>query len=130
MSGQNRTFVLQVVGVATLVAVIFFAFLRPSDPGDLAGIDAPGGETPQFGLPGLDRNDGDRRNGPADALRGADRGGSDGTRLVGTRAVASGTGPTGGPGPSPTGDGPPGDQYTSTAVALMERVRDAPGGDR
>jgi hypothetical protein len=129
MSGQNRTFVLQVVGVATLVAVIFFAFLRPSDPGDLAGIDAPGGETPQFGVPGLDR-DGDRRNGPAVALRGEDRGRSDGTRSIGTRAVAIGAGPNGGPGPPPTGDGPPGDQYTSTAVALMERVRDAPGGDR
>jgi len=44
VSGQYRTVALQALGVAVIAAIVFVAFLRPDEPGDLSGIDAPGGE--------------------------------------------------------------------------------------
>jgi hypothetical protein len=115
MSSQNRTFVLQAVGVAVVVGVIFFAFLRPSDVGELSGIDAPGDDGSTFGIPG------DGREGGKDARSqaGSDERGSNPTRSVLASAPAS----NGGLGPPPAADDPAGDQYTSTAIALMNRVR-------
>lgn len=126
MSGQNRTFVLQVAGVATLVAVIFFAFLRPSDPGELSGIDAPGGNPPAFELPGVNGGNGPGRARADGESRRAIREGAGGRH-----AFASSAGWSAGLGVPPFGDSPSGEQYTSTAVALMERVKAAsPGGAR
>ena len=125
MSGQNRTFVLQVVGVALLVGIIFFAFLRPSDPGELAGIDAPEGDAPAFGLPGPDR-DGEGRDGSQGDSRSAGRGRGDGERTLTSSAASSG-----GLATPALGDAPADDQYTSAATSLMERVEAASsGGDR
>ena len=58
MSGRYRTVALQAVGVAVLAAFIFVAFLRPSEPGDLSGIDAPGsGDSPTVATPPDDDKD-------------------------------------------------------------------------
>jgi hypothetical protein len=115
MSSPNRTFVLQAVGVAVVIGVIFFAFLRPTDVGELSGIDAPGDDGPTFGIPGDGRERGkDARGEPRSDDRASNR-----TRSALTSASASG----GGPAVPPAGDDPAGDQYTSTATALMSRVR-------
>jgi hypothetical protein len=42
MSGRYRTLALQAVGVAVLAAIVYLAFLRPSDPDPLMGITGPG----------------------------------------------------------------------------------------
>ncbi len=63
MSGRYRTVALQAVAVAIIAAFVFIAFLRPSEPGELAGIDAPGGEpSVDSPDPGDDKDDDDRGN--------------------------------------------------------------------
>jgi hypothetical protein len=114
MSSQRRTFVLQAVGVAVVIGVIFFAFLRPTEVDDLSGLKAPGNDGSTFGVPGegdktkkgsrKDRGNGDRVSDRQDPAKAAS--GSKGDPLV-----------------PPVIDGPVGDQYTSTTTALMNRVR-------
>ena len=109
MSGRYRTIALQAVGVAVLAAFVFIAFLRPSDPGDLAGIDAPGGGDEQTVVPSpadgkeKGKNDGSDQNGPG----GNDR--SDGPGAIG---IAGGGGRGSGSGlvdPADDGTVPSGD---------------------
>jgi len=128
MTSQNRTFVLQAVGVAVVIGVIFFAFLRPTDVSELSGIDAPGDDDATFGLPGAGREGGkDGREGGKDGRergkdsRGEPRGDdrrSNRARSVLTSAPAA----DGGPALPSGGNDPADDQYTSTATALMKRV--------
>jgi hypothetical protein len=114
MNGPNRTFVLQAVGVAVIVGVIFFAFLRPSDVGDLSGIDASGDDGATAGVPGEGLHRGNHgRNRPRNDDRASNRP---------RRGVTSGSVGSGGLALPPAGDDPAGDQYTSTVAALMTRV--------
>lgn len=129
MSGRYRAVALQAIGVAVLAAVIFVAFLRPSDPGDLSGIDAPAGnEEPEIVIqdPQDDpkRSDGRKRGNKANngRDRSRQRGGS---RARGGQSSGS-LGPlavflppdTDGSG----GDGPGDEQYTDLVSRLMEQV--------
>jgi hypothetical protein len=126
MSSRRRTFVLQAVGVAVVIGVIFFAFLRPTDVDDLSGIDVPGDNGSTFGIPGegdetkkgprSDRSKGNRASdrpdpGEAESFGEAGSPGGAASRLGGDPLVP------------PVGDDPVGDQYTSTTTALMNRVR-------
>jgi len=120
MSSQRRTFVLQAVSVAVVVGVIFFAFLRPSELGELSGIEAPGGDGPTFVLPGDAEKRKNSQEGPKSDARKADRRDS-----AGSGFVASLSGPDDGSELVPTGNDPTGDQYTSTAAALLDRIRAA-----
>ena len=52
-------------GVAVVVGVIFFAFLRPTELGELSEIEAPGGDGPTFVLPG----DAEKRKSPGTGQR-------------------------------------------------------------
>jgi hypothetical protein len=114
MSSQNRTFVLQAVGVAVVIGVVFFAFLRPTDVGELSGIDAPGDDGPTFGIPGDGSERGKNRRGEP---RGENRASNRPDSALTSASVSRG-------GPAATSsDDPAGDQYTSTATALMNRVR-------
>jgi len=122
MSSQRRTFVLQAVGVAVVIGVIFFAFLRPTEVDDLSGIEAPGNDGSTFGVPGEsdetkngsrnDRGDGDRISDRPDPARAAS--GSMGDPLVP---------PVSDPLVPPVDNDPVGDQYTSATTALMNRIR-------
>lgn len=124
MSGRYRTVALQAVGVAVLAAFVFIAFLRPSEPGDLTGIDAPGGgDGPTVVNPGPpDKRNKGRKNGDdKNRLNGNDRPGGPGASGSDRRG---GGDPGGGPGTPPSGDGggPDDDQYTDLVTVLMEQV--------
>ncbi|HYH61512.1 MAG TPA: hypothetical protein VD766_06565 [Solirubrobacterales bacterium] len=121
MSGRYRTVALQAVGVAAIAAIIFIAFLRPDEPGDLSGIDAPGGEEqPVVSSPPDDKP---KKSGKRGNERGAnDKGPSQGS--------AGGNGERNGPGGTGTsdeddtfdGDTPPDDQYDDLVTRLLSRV--------
>ncbi|MDQ2675622.1 MAG: hypothetical protein M3Y34_02345, partial [Actinomycetota bacterium] len=121
-SGPRRTFVLQAVAVALAVAIVYFAFLRPSDPDELAGIQAPGGDAP-----GLRAPDGEKDGKKRDRAQGRSEAGerSQQVRTGGRTDIASARG--GGRGLLINAGGPAGDQYTATATALMQRVRGTSG---
>jgi hypothetical protein len=114
MSSQNRTFVLQAVGVAVVIGVIFFAFLRPDDVSELSGIDAPGDDGPTFGLPG-DRSE--RGKHGRDEPRSDNQVSNQPQSALASASVSNGRSP------ATPADDPAGDQYTSTVTALMNRVR-------
>ncbi len=125
MSGRYRTIALQAVGVAVLAAFVFVAFLRPSDPGELAGIDAPGGGDEQTVVPPPDdgkekgKKGGSDQNGPG----GNDR--SDGPGAIGIdRGGGSGLVGPADDGTVPSGDdvGPGDDQYDDLVSTLMKQV--------
>ena len=121
MSGRYRTFVLQAVGVAVVIGIVFFAFLRPSDVGELDGIDAPGGAGPPVATPG------DERMGSEDPRRRAkaERRAGDRADLADAGVFISIDSATDGGQAAPRGGlGPTDDQYTDAATALMERVRE------
>src|SRR5690349_12616488 len=122
MSGRYRTVALQAIGVAVLAAVVFVAFLRPSEPGDLSGIDAPGGDSePEVTINPPDdgkKKGGDKRNGDKGQNRqnrGNDRqnggGGNANGRRGGGGPNENGNGDAGDTPPG-GGDSPPDDQYT------------------
>jgi hypothetical protein len=125
---------LQALGVAALGAVVYFAFLHPSDPNPLSGIQVDG-DIPAAGVtPGNGQATGQRsRETPA---RRGDR-----TRtLAGIRLVpvqpgdvapgppgppVDGDTPTGSQGDTPTGsqgDTPTGSQYGSAVTRVLGRV--------
>lgn len=122
MSGRYRTVALQAVGVAVIAAIVFIAFLRPDEPGDLSGIDAPGGEEqPIVNSPPDDKSKkpGDRSNG--NNRRGNGQGQSQGS--------ARGDGEQTGNGGDATsdddafgGDTPPDDQYDDLVTRLLMQV--------
>jgi hypothetical protein len=127
MSGRYRTVALQAVGVAVLAAFVFVAFLRPSEPSDLSGIEAPGADDGPAVVK-ADPDDGDK-NGHKGAHKNGDAQGPGGNRgQDGPRADGNeGRGGPGGPGDGgtvtpPDGDGPDDDQYTDVATVLMQKV--------
>lgn len=120
MSGRYRTVALQAVGVAVLAAFIFVAFLRPSEPGDLSGIDAPGsGDSPTvIAPPDVGDKKGERNRGDDQGKKGDSNGsgsnGSGAPRSSGSDdADDSSTQPDTGPGD---------DQYTDLVTVLMKQV--------
>ena len=115
MTNTNRTFVLQALGVAVVIGVIFVAFLRPTDVGDLSRIDAPGDGGTTAGIPGEGR---ERGNGARSEPRRDDRASNRPHPSLTSASAANGD-----PAVPPAGDDPAGDQYTSTATALTNRVR-------
>ena len=127
MSGLNRTFVLQAVGVAVIVGVLFFAVLRPTELGELAGIDAPGrGDGPTFVIPGNDRKPGNGSDNASNASRNRNAAERQSASTA-SSAGASVLSPAGGSVLSPAGDGPADDQYTDAATALMDQIRASAG---
>jgi len=131
MSSQRRTFVLQAVGVAVVVGVIFFTLLLPSEPDELSGIDAPGSETPGFTLPG--DTDGKKKGSGREAKDNASA--ENPRNPAGPDVVASASGldgadsdVDGGPWVPPGSRDPGDDQYSSTATILMDRVKAADSG--
>ena len=118
MSSQTRTFALQAAAVAVVVGIIFFAFLRPSDVGELSGIQAPNGEEP-FATPnnGHQGKQGSKR-GRADSGRQRAQGA--------TMLVRTGFGPGGGSTGPFVGEAPADAQYAGTAAALAAQVEGPP----
>ena len=128
MSGRYRTVALQAVGVAVIAAFVFVAFLRPSEPEDLAGIEAPGGgDGPSVVNPEPDdekkkgeKKNGKHQNGPkGDGRNDGPRAG--GSARPGTSAPTA-PGDVGTDIPPGGGDGPPDDQYTDLVSLLMKQV--------
>ena len=129
MSGRYRTVALQAVGVAVIAAFVFVAFLRPSEPDDLAGIEAPGGgDGPSVVNPEPDdekkkggRKDAKHQNGPNghgrnDGPRAGGNGRPGSNAPTAPDDVGTDIPPDGG------GDGPPDDQYTDLVSLLMKQV--------
>ena len=121
MSGRYRTVALQAVGVAVLAGFIFIAFLRPSEPGELSGIDAPGGGGESTAV-----NPDDVKGKKDGKLKGEEqnrRAGGDPAN--GPQANGAGAG-SGADGPSdtlaPPDGGPDEDQYSDPVSVLMEEV--------
>ena len=125
MSGRYRTVALQAVGVAVVAGVIFIAFLRPSEPGELSGIDAPGGGDEPTAVNPPD-DDKAKKNGKR---QGEDQNRPGGGDPPNARR-ANGNGPSGAAdsplddtlAPSDGDSGPDDDQYTDLVSALMEEV--------
>ena len=109
----NRTFAFQLVGVAVVVGIIFFAFLRPTNPGELFGIDAPDGEQPSFAGPTGGRSE--HQKGVEEKFTRA--AGDDGRHQSRARGYDGVPGSQPDPGAQPSDD-----QYTDLATALMARV--------
>ncbi len=136
MSGRYRTVALQAVGVAVLAAFVFVAFLRPSEPDDLAGIEAPGGgDGPSVVNPEPDdekkkkggKKNGKNQNRPTGGRRndGPRAGGNGGPVTSGPNApdwVGTDTPPGGTDTPPGGGDAPPDDQYSDLVSLLMKQV--------
>jgi hypothetical protein len=125
MSGRYRTVALQVVGVAVLAAFVYAAFLRPSDPGELSGIDAPGrGDGPTVVSPQDDDKDKSGKRTRGDHGRRNGEGHMNGAHSHGD---GSGGGqPSGsvdaGDAAVPPDAGPGDDQYTDLVSILMKQV--------
>ncbi len=125
MSGRHRTIALQAVGVAVLAAIVFFAFLRPSEPGGLSGIEAEGnGPTVLHPAPpaGKERK---KRGGMGRRASGPDRNSfGPGAPDSPFGGESSEGGIVGGDTPSLEGGGntPSGDQYDDTVARLMDQV--------
>ncbi|MDQ3730167.1 MAG: hypothetical protein M3355_11345 [Actinomycetota bacterium] len=126
VSGRHRTVALQAVGVAVLSAIVFMVFLRPSEPGDLSGIEAEGNGPTALDLPPPEGKEQKKRG---DMSRGASR--PDRRNGFGPRALDSSVsgessegGIVGGDTPSLEGGGntPSGDQYDDTVARLMDQV--------
>jgi hypothetical protein len=122
MSGRYRTVAFQAVGVAVLAAFVFVAFLRPTDPGKLSGIEAPGGgDGPTVVAPPDDDKDKKVRRDHKGAEHGNGESPHDGTRSGSTSAAEAG-GPDNPESSSPPATGPDDDQYTDPVTVLMKQV--------
>ena len=120
MTARIFPIALQALGVAALGAIVYFAFLQPSDPNPLSGIevegDIPAGVTPGNGQATGQR---DSKSPAGPARRG------DGARtLAGIRLIPVQPGdpipaPPGAPG---GGDTPTGEQYDSAVARILGRV--------
>jgi hypothetical protein len=108
---------LQALGVAALGVIVYFAFLAPSDPNPLSGIEVDG-DIPAGVTPGNGQATGQQHR-RSSARRG------DGTRtLVGIRLIPVQPGdaipvPPGAPGDSDT---PTGSQYGSEVARVLGQV--------
>ncbi|CAN5422256.1 hypothetical protein BH10ACT11_BH10ACT11_16310 [soil metagenome] len=149
MSGRYRIIALQAVGVAVLAAIVYLAFLRPSEPNPLSGITGPdarqqannanpgGNKGHHPGRP-KSHHQGGKHNGGKPGKRQVTRPGSRG-RSAGEKSGASGSGSsqTGSSTPSPlqpgTGGGvdepsdpdtPPGSQYQDTVSRITAKLNE------
>lgn len=125
MRARYRTVAIQAIGVAIVAAFIWLAFLRPSEPDELVGIDA--GEPPrtQTDPSPSDRNGQRReRKGPSDGDGdGGARNGRGSPPAAGTPGAGEASG--GGALVAPAGDRddtPTTSQYGDTAIRLLVRV--------
>ena len=120
MTARIFAIALQALGVAALGAIVYFAFLQPSDPNPLSGIEVEG-DIPAGVTPGTGQATGQRNSKPpaGPARRG------DGTRtLAGIRLIPVQPGdaipvPPGAPVDSDT---PTGEQYDSAVARILGRV--------
>jgi len=112
---------LQALGVAALGVIVYFAFLQPSDPNPLSGIEVEG-DIPAGVTPAGNGQATGQRNRKSPAGRG------DGTRtLAGIRLIPVQPGdaipvPPGAPVDSDT---PTGEQYDSAVARILGRVAGA-----
>lgn len=133
MNGNWRTVAFQAIGVAAVAAIIFLAFLRPSEPTDLSGIDAGDPPRVQIGPPpeGPGGKNGRRPTAKPPGKNGGNNGNSTRSRRRGGGGVGGGFTLGGAiqlplpivsfPG-SRTDDGPPGSQYGDLVARLLARV--------
>jgi hypothetical protein len=125
MNTNWRTAGLQAVGVAVAAAAIFLAFLRPSEPLSLSGIEA--GDAPRTQVEPPKGGGGGRRNGGSGG-QGSGQAGSSGGLPGGVGQQPGGGIPppaTRQPPPPPAtddGDGPSGSQYGDLVARLLARV--------
>lgn len=120
MTARIFAIALQALGVAALGAIVYFAFLQPSDPNPLSGIEVEG-DIPAGVTPGNGQATGQRNSKPpaGPARRG------DGTRtLAGIRLIPVQPGdPIAAPPGAPGGDDTPtGEQYDSAVARILGRV--------
>ncbi len=116
---------LQALGVAALAAIVYFAFLHPSDPNPLSGIHVEG-DIPAGGTPGNNGTAG-QRNRKTPARRGDRSRTLAGIRLIpvqpGTAIpVLPGTAIPAAPGAPGDSDTPTGSQYGSDVARVLGRV--------
>lgn len=126
VSGRHRTIALQAVGVAVLAAIVFMAFLRPSEPGDLSGIEAEGNGPTVLDPAPPEGKEEKKRGGMSQGVSEPDRNGFGPSALdssVGSESSSEG-GIVGGDTASLDGGGntPGGDQYDDTVARLMDQV--------
>ena len=108
---------LQALGVAALAAIVYFAFLHPSDPNPLSGIQVEG-DIPAGATPGNNGTAGHRnRKTPV-------RPGERNRTLAGIRLVPiqPGDATPAPPGPPVDGNTPTGSQYGSAVARVLGRV--------
>ncbi len=121
MNTRYRTVTLQAIGVAVLAAVIFVAFLRPSEPSDLSGIEARGGHKPptastsQHADKRRHRHSGRERPKHSSGRQGHNSG--MGPSGAGSTGNASGTDSVGGGESTPAGS-----QYGDVVTRLLKEV--------
>ena len=121
MTARIFAIALQALGVAALAALVYIAFLQPSDPNPLSGIEVEG-EIPAGVTPGSGQAAGrptGQRNRRSPARHG------DGTRtLAGIRLipVQPGDAIPVPPGAPVDGDTPTGEQYDSAVARVLGRV--------
>jgi hypothetical protein len=111
---------LQALGVAALGAIVYFAFLQPSDPNPLSGIevegDIPAGVTHGNGQAAAQR---DRKSPAGPARRDGGTRTLAGIRLIPVQPGDAIPSPPGGP---VGGDTPTGEQYDSAVARILGRV--------
>ena len=115
---------LQALGVAALAAIVYLAFLHPSDPNPLSGIQVEG-DIPAGVTPGNNGATG-HRNRKTPARRGDRSRTLAGIRLVpvpgDATPVQPGDATPAPPGPPVDGDTPTGSQYGSAIARVLGRV--------
>ena len=109
MSSKSSTIAAQAIGVATLGAIVYFAFLSPDDPGTLSEIEVNDGVTVQAPRPSVQHP---RRQQPAAKPRRASK------RKI-TPPVPVTPAPTT---VSPPGDTPAGAQYADAVARILGAV--------
>ena len=116
-------FALQVIGVAVLGLIVFMAFLRPLEPGDLFGIDAGGAKEPSLVVdpPPIENKKG--RGGDMDESAPQQAQSDDGLGVeVDEDMSTDNGGDITGPPLSGEGDTPSVDQYDDIVMRLMNQV--------
>jgi len=117
---------LQALGVAGLAAIVYFAFLHPSDPNPLSGIqvegDIPAGVTPGNNGTGGTAGTAGQRNRKTPVRPGERNRTLAGIRLVPLEPGDAIPAPPAPPGPPVDGDTPTGSQYGSAVARVLGRV--------
>jgi hypothetical protein len=135
MSARFRTIAFQAIGVAVIAAIVYAAFLRPTDPGELSGIDAegpgsvaaspetPGGDGKKKAPKGKGNDPKTKSTAMPPGLGGAGDDGQAGAPLGAAGPAGTGIPPVGGDTfPGDDAESPPVDQYDDLVARLMQRV--------